>query len=123
MYEEKDEDMYSGSITLNDFISNSTSLYSLKGGGGRRIIIYLVSYTSVPSYDMDITSDVFSLYVSNEDTLFEAMKDVDKTMGLKDIVHIDFIEITSKNIEDIVTQLDKSETSSLIRCLIESLEK
>lgn len=85
--------------------------------------MYLVSYTSVPSYDMDITSDLFSLYVSNEDTLFEAMKDVDKTIGLKDIVHIDFIEITSDNIEDIVTQLDKSETSSLIRCLIESLEK
>lgn len=85
--------------------------------------MYLVSYTSVPSYDMDITSDVFSLYVSNEDTLFEAMKDVDKTIGLKDIVHIDFIEITSDNIEDIVAQLDKSETSSLIRCLIESLEK
>lgn len=85
--------------------------------------MYLVSYTSVPSYDMDITSDVFSLYVSNEDTLFEAMKDVDKTIGLKDIVHIDFIEITSDNIEDIVTQLDESETSSLIRCLIESLGK
>lgn len=85
--------------------------------------MYLVSYTSVLSYDMDITSDVFSLYVSNEDTLFEAMKDVDKTIGLKDIVHIDFIEITSDNIEDIVAQLDKSETSSLIRCLIESLEK
>lgn len=85
--------------------------------------MYLVSYTSVTSYDMDITSDVFSLYVSNEDTLFEAMKDVDKTIGLKDIVHIDFVEITSDNIEDIVTQLDKSETSSLIRCLIESLEK
>lgn len=85
--------------------------------------MYLVSYTSVTSYDMDITSDLFSLYVSNEDTLFEAMKDVDKTIGLKDIVHIDFIEITSDNIEDIVTQLDKSETSSLIRCLIESLEK
>lgn len=85
--------------------------------------MYLVSYTSVPSYDMDITSDLFSLYVSNEDTLFEAMKDVDKTIGLKDIVHIDFIEITSDNIEDIVAQLDKSETSSLIRCLIESLEK
>lgn len=85
--------------------------------------MYLVSYTSVPSYDMDITSDLFSLYVSNEDTLFEAMKDVDKTIGLKDIVHIDFVEITSDNIEDIVTQLDKSETSSLIRCLIESLEK
>lgn len=72
---------------------------------------------------MDITSDLFSLYVSNEDTLFEAMKDVDKTIGLKDIVHIDFIEITSDNIEDIVAQLDKSETSSLIRSLIESLEK
>lgn len=85
--------------------------------------MYLVSYTSVTSYDMDITSDLFSLYVSNEDTLFEAMKDVDKTIGLKDIVHIDFIEITSDNIEDIVAQLDKSETSSLIRCLIESLEK
>lgn len=85
--------------------------------------MYLVSYTSVTSYDMDITSDLFSLYVSNEDTLFEAMKDVDKTIGLKDIVHIDFIEITSENIEDIVTQLDKSETSSLIRSLIESLEK
>ena len=85
--------------------------------------MYLVSYTSMPSYDMDITSDLFSLYVSNEDTLFEAMKDVDKTIGLKDIVHIDFIEITSDNIEDIVTQLDKSETSSLIRSLIESLEK
>lgn len=85
--------------------------------------MYLVSYTSVTSYDMDITSDLFSLYVSNEDTLFEAMKDVDKTIGLKDIVHIDFVEITSDNIEDIVTQLDKSETSSLIRCLIESLEK
>lgn len=85
--------------------------------------MYLVSYTSIPSYDMDITSDLFSLYVSNEDTLFEAMKDVDKTIGLEDIVHIDFIEITSDNIEDIVTQLDKSETSSLIRCLIESLEK
>ena len=85
--------------------------------------MYLVSYTSVPSYDMDITSDLFSLYVSNEETLFEAMKDVDKTIGLKDIVHIDFIEITSDNIEDIVAQLDKSETSSLIRCLIESLEK
>ena len=85
--------------------------------------MYLVSYTSVPSYDMDITSDLFSLYVSNEDTLFEAMKDVDKTIGLKDIVHIDFIEITSDNIEDIVAQLDKSETSSLIRSLIESLEK
>ena len=85
--------------------------------------MYLVSYTSVPSYDMDITSDLFSLYVSNEDTLFEAMKDVDKTIGLKDIVHIDFIEITSDNIEDIVDQLDESETSSLIRCLIESLEK
>lgn len=49
--------------------------------------MYLVSYTSVPSYDMDITSDLFSLYVSNEDTLLEAMKDVDKTIGLKDIVH------------------------------------
>lgn len=85
--------------------------------------MYLVSYTSVTSYDMDITSDLFSLYVSNEDTLFEAMKDIDKTIGLKDIVHIDFVEITSDNIEDIVTQLDKSETSSLIRCLIESLEK
>lgn len=85
--------------------------------------MYLVSYTSVTSYDMDITSDLFSLYVSNEDTLFEAMKDVDKTIGLKDIVHIDFIEITSDNIEDIVAQLDKSETSSLIRSLIESLEK
>lgn len=85
--------------------------------------MYLVSYTSVTSYGMDITSDLFSLYVSNEDTLFEAMKDVDKTIGLKDIVHIDFVEITSDNIEDIVTQLDKSETSSLIRCLIESLEK
>ena len=85
--------------------------------------MYLVSYTSVTSYDMDITSDLFSLYVSNEDTLFEAMKDVDKTIGLKDIAHIDFIEITSDNIEDIVTQLDESETSSLIRCLIESLEK
>lgn len=85
--------------------------------------MYLVSYTSVTSYDMDITSDLFSLYVSNEDTLFEAMKDVDETIGLKDIVHIDFVEITSDNIEDIVTQLDKSETSSLIRCLIESLEK
>lgn len=85
--------------------------------------MYLVSYTSVPGYDMDITSDLFSLYVSNEDTLFESMKDVDKTIGLKDIVHIDFIEITSDNIEDIVAQLDKSETSSLIRCLIESLEK
>lgn len=85
--------------------------------------MYLVSYTSTTSYDMDITSDLFSLYVSNEDTLFEAMKDVDKTIGLKDIVHIDFIEITSDNIEDIVAQLDKSETSSLIRCLIESLEK
>lgn len=85
--------------------------------------MYLVSYTSTTSYDMDITSDLFSLYVSNEDTLFEAMKDVDKTIGLKDIVHIDFIEITSDNIEDIVTQLDKSETSSLIRSLIESLEK
>lgn len=85
--------------------------------------MYLVSYTSTTNYDMDITSDLFSLYVSNEDTLFEAMKDVDKTIGLKDIVHIDFIEITSDNIEDIVAQLDKSETSSLIRCLIESLEK
>lgn len=85
--------------------------------------MYLVSYTSVTSYDMDITSDLFSLYVSNEDTLFEAMKDVDKTIGLKDIIHIDFIEITSDNIEDIVAQLDKSETSSLIRSLIESLEK
>ncbi len=85
--------------------------------------MYLVSYTNVTNYDMDITSDLFSLYVSNEDTLFEAMKDVDKTIGLKDIVHIDFIEITSDNIEDIVAQLDKSETSSLIRCLIESLEK
>lgn len=85
--------------------------------------MYLVSYTSMPSYDMDITSDLFSLYVSNEDTLFEAMKDVAKTIGLKDIVHIDFIEITSDNIEDIVAQLDKSETSSLIRSLIESLEK
>lgn len=85
--------------------------------------MYLVSYTSMTSYDMDITSDLFSLYVSNEDTLFEAMKDVDKTIGLKDIVHIDFIEITSDNIDDIVAQLDKSETSSLIRCLIESLEK
>lgn len=85
--------------------------------------MYLVSYTSVPSYDMDITSDLFSLYVSNEDTLFEAMKDVGKTIGLKDIVHIDFIEITSENIEYIVTQLDKSETSRFIRCLIESLEK
>lgn len=85
--------------------------------------MYLVSYTSTTSYDMDITSDLFSLYVSNEDTLFEAMKDVDKTIGLKDIVHIDFIEITSDNIDDIVAQLDKSETSSLIRCLIESLEK
>nr|DAX39594.1 MAG TPA: hypothetical protein [Caudoviricetes sp.] len=85
--------------------------------------MYLVSYTSTTSYDMDITSDLFSLYVSNEDTLFEAMKDVDKTIGLKDIVHIDFIEITSDNIEDIVAQLDKSETSSLIRSLIESLEK
>lgn len=31
VYEEKDEDMYSGCITLQDFISNSTSLYSLKG--------------------------------------------------------------------------------------------
>lgn len=31
VYEEKDEDMYSGCITLHDFISNSTSLYSLKG--------------------------------------------------------------------------------------------
>lgn len=39
--------------------------------------MHLVSYTSVPSYDMDITSDVFSLYVYNEDTLFEAMKDSD----------------------------------------------
>lgn len=85
--------------------------------------MYLVSYTSMTGYDMDITSDLFSLYVSNEDTLFEAMKDVDKTIGLKDIVHIDFIEITSDNIEDIVAQLDKSETSSLIRSLIESLEK
>lgn len=85
--------------------------------------MYLVSYTSTTNYDMDITSDLFSLYVSNEDTLFEAMKDVDKTIGLKDIVHIDFIEITSDNIEDIVAQLDKSETSSLIRSLIESLEK
>ena len=85
--------------------------------------MYLVSYTSTTSYDMDITSDLFSLYVSNEDTLFEAMKDVDKTIGIKDIVHIDFIEITSDNIEDIVAQLDESETSSLIRCLIESLEK
>lgn len=85
--------------------------------------MYLVSYTSVTSYDMDITSDLFSLYVSNEDTLFEAMKDVDKTIGLKDIVHIDFIEITSDNIEDIVAQIDKSETLSLVRCLIESLEK
>ena len=85
--------------------------------------MYLVSYTGATSYDMDITSDLFSLYVSNEDTLFEAMKDVDKTIGLKDIVHIDFIEITSDNIEDIVAQLDKSETSSLIRSLIESLEK
>lgn len=85
--------------------------------------MYLVSYTSTTSYDMDITSDLFSLYVSNEDTLFEAMKDVDKTIGLKDIVHIDFIEITSDNIEDIVAQLCKSETSSLIRSLIESLEK
>lgn len=85
--------------------------------------MYLVSYTSVTSYDMDITSDLFSLYVSNEDTLFEAMKDVDKTIGLKDIIHIDFIEITSDNIEDIVAQLDKSETSSLIRSLMESLEK
>lgn len=85
--------------------------------------MYLVSWTSTTSYDMDITSDLFSLYVSNEDTLFEAMKDVDKTIGLKDIVHIDFIEITSDNIEDIVAQLDKSETSSLIRSLIESLEK
>lgn len=85
--------------------------------------MYLVSYTSTTSYDIDITSDLFSLYVSNEDTLFEAMKDVNKTIGLKDIVHIDFIEITSDNIEDIVAQLDKSETSSLIRSLIESLEK
>jgi hypothetical protein len=84
--------------------------------------MYLVSYTSGTSYDMDITSDLFSLYVSNEDTLFEAMKDVDKTIGLKDIVHIDFIEITSDNIEDIVAQLDKSETLSLIRCLMESVE-
>ena len=85
--------------------------------------MYLVSYTSVPGYDMDITSDLFSLYVSNEDTLIEAMEDVDKTIGLKDIVHIDFIEITSDNIEDIVAQLDKSETSGLIRCLMESLER
>lgn len=60
--------------------------------------MYLVSYTSTTSYDMDITSDLFSLYVSDEDTLFEAMKDVDKTIGLKDIVHIDFIEITSDSI-------------------------
>lgn len=85
--------------------------------------MYLVSYTSTTSYNMDITSYLFSLYVSNEDTLFEAMKDVDKTIGLKDIVHIDFIEITSDNIEDIVAQLDKSGTSSLIRSLIEILEK
>lgn len=85
--------------------------------------MYLVSYTSMSSGDIDITADVFSIYVSNEDTLFEAMKDVDKTIGLKDIVHIDFIEITSDNIEYIVAQLDKSETLSLIICLIESLEK
>lgn len=85
--------------------------------------MYLVSYTSTTSYDMDITSDLFSLYVSNEDTLFEAMKNVDRIVGLKDITHIDFIELTSDNIDDIVASLDEEETSSLIRCLIESLEK
>lgn len=36
---------------------------------------------------------------------------------------VSYIEITSDNIEDIVTQLDESETLSLIRYLIESLEK
>ena len=53
--------MYNTYNKLNIIYLGDSASVVVKEIKKRRKIMYLVSYTSVTSYDMDITSDLFSL--------------------------------------------------------------